>query len=191
MAENNELVRTVDGVQVPNAGKYTIDKSHTTVGFIVRHAMVSKVRGGFTEFEGSINVAEDVTASTVEAVIEMKSIDTRDEARDGHLRSNDFFAVDEYPTMTYKSKSLARKGADWVLEGELTLRGVTKAVELDLEFNGASRDPFGNQRIGFSANGEINRDDFGVSFNAVLDTGGALVGKNVRIEIEAEAIFQG
>lgn len=190
MAETTTLTRTIDGVEVPETGVYALDKAHTVVGFVVRHMMVSKVRGSFKDFEGTVTVADDVTASSVEAVIQMASIDTREDTRDNHLRTSDFFEVEKFPTMSYKSSSLRRSGRGWVLEGELTLHGVTRPVSLELEFNGATKDPYGGTRVGFSAAGEVDREAFGLTYNSALEAGGVVIGKTVQIEIEAEAILQ-
>jgi polyisoprenoid-binding protein YceI len=188
---DSELTRTHNGAVIPHPGVYTLDKAHTSVGFVVRHLMVSKVRGSFEEFEGTITVAEDPAASSVTTTIQVGSITTRDEQRDAHLKSADFLEFDKYPTITFVStKVVPAGGPDWKVEGDLTIHGVTKPVTLDLEFNGASGDPWGGTRIGFSATTEIDRDDYDVSFNMALETGGVMVSKNVKIEIEAEAVLQ-
>ena len=191
MADSTEFVRNVAGVEVPLAGTYTLDKSHSTVGFVVRHLMVSKVRGSFGDFEGTIVVGEEPSQSSVTATIQTATVDTRDEQRDGHLKSPDFFDVEKFPTMTFTStKVVPVRGSDWKVEGDLTIRGVTKPVVLDVEFNGAGGDPYGGKRFGFSATTEIDRDEFGMTFNMALETGGVMVSKNVKIEIEGEAILQ-
>ena len=191
MADTTELVRNVSGLEVPLAGTYTLDKSHSTVGFVVRHLMVSKVRGSFGDFEGTITVAEEPSQSGVTATIQTATVDTRDEQRDGHLKSPDFFDAAQFPTMSFAStKVVPVRGSDWKVEGDLTIRGVTKPVVLDVEFNGAGGDPYGGKRFGFSASTEIDRDEFGMTFNMALETGGVMVSKNVRIEIEGEAILR-
>ena len=191
MADTTELVRNVSGVEVPLAGTYTLDKSHSTVGFVVRHLMVSKVRGSFGDFEGTITVAEEPSQSGVTATIQTATVDTRDEQRDGHLKSPDFFDAAQFPTMSFAStKVVPVRGSDWKVEGDLTIRGVTKPVVLDVEFNGAGGDPNGGKRFGFSASTEIDRDEFGMTFNMALETGGVMVSKNVKIEIEGEAVLQ-
>ena len=191
MADTTELVRNVSGLEVPLAGTYTLDKSHSTVGFVVRHLMVSKVRGSFGDFEGTITVAEEPSQSGVTATIQTATVDTRDEQRDGHLKSPDFFDAAQFPTMTFAStKVVPVRGSDWKVEGDLTIRGVTKPVVLDVEFNGAGGDPYGGKRFGFSASTEIDRDEFGMTFNMALETGGVMVSKNVKIEIEGEAVLQ-
>jgi len=170
-------------------GTWNIDPTHSEVGFSVRHLMVSKVRGSFTGVSGAITVGDDRLSSSVAASIDMNSIDTRDANRDAHLRSADFFHVEEHPTMTYRSTSVRPDGDSFVVDGELTLRGVTRPVQLNLEFNGTSADPWGGTRAGFSATTEINRRDFGVDITMPLDGGGVVVGDKVKIELEIEAIL--
>jgi len=182
-------VRTLDGVEFPVAGAYTLDASHTHAGFVVRHMKVAKVRGGFAGLTGSAVVAEDPLASSVEVSIDTASIATRDEQRDGHLRSPDFLDVDRHPTMQFRSNGLTATGAGrFEIAGELTIRGITREVVLDTTFEGALIDPWGNQRFGVTATTEINREDFGLTWNQALEAGGVLVGKKVRIEIEAELV---
>ncbi|HEY7137065.1 MAG TPA: YceI family protein [Acidimicrobiia bacterium] len=177
--------------QVPGyvAGTWTIDPSHSEVGFAVRHLMVSKVRGKFTSFEGHIVTGEDPLASSVTASVDLASIDTGTEQRDEHIRSADFFEVEANRTMTYRSTGIRPDGDDFVLEGELTLKGVTRPVPLALELNGFGDDPWGGTRVGFSARGEINRSDFGISWNAALEGGGVVVGDKVQIHLEIEAVL--
>jgi polyisoprenoid-binding protein YceI len=185
-----ELTRVVGGEIVPNAGTYTLDKTHTVVAFVARHLMVTKVRGTFGEFEGTIVVAEDPTESSVQATIRTDSVTTGEAQRDAHLRSGDFFEQDKYPTMTFSSTAVRPAGdGKWQVPGDLRIKDVTRPVVLDLEFNGATSDPWGGVRLGFSAATEIDRTDFGVSWNTALDGGGVVVGNRVRIEIEAEAIL--
>jgi polyisoprenoid-binding protein YceI len=184
-------VRTLDGTEIPAAGTYAIDPSHTHVGFSVRHLMVSKVRGAFTGVSGTIAIASDPLNSSVEASIDMASIDTGDEQRDAHLRSPDFFDVENYPTMTYRSTAVRPDGKGrWLVEGELTLHGITRPVPLEVTFEGAGADPWGGVRAGFSARAEIDREDFGLTWNQILETGGIAVGKKVNIELEVEAVRQ-
>jgi polyisoprenoid-binding protein YceI len=173
------------------AGTWTIDASHSEVGFVVRHMMVSKVRGSFEAFSGTIVTADDPTASSVSADIELNSITTKNAQRDAHIRSADFFDVENFPTMTYRSTAVRPDGGDWVIEGELTLRGVTKSVPLTLELNGFGQDAYGGYRAGFSAKAEINRRDFGVNWNAAIESGGVVVSDKVTIELEIEAVLQG
>jgi polyisoprenoid-binding protein YceI len=185
------LTRTVDGTEVPVAGTYALDGSHSSVGFSVRHLMVSKTKGRFDDFHGTVTIAEDPLASSVEVEIQVASVDSRDEARDGHLRSPDFFDADTYPTITYRSTQVTPAGKGrWIVEGELTVRDTTVAVPLEVTFEGGARDPWGGTRIGFTAHAELDREAFGLTWNQALETGGVLVGKQVRIDIEAEAIQQ-
>jgi len=185
------VTRTVAGNEVPNAGTYGLDASHSEVGFSVRHLMVSKVKGRFSDVSGTITIAEDPLASSVEVTIGTASIDTRDEQRDAHLRSPDFFDVEQYPSMTYRSTKVSPAGKGrWLVEGDLSLHGVTRNVPLEVSFEGGATDPWGGIRAGFSARAELNREDFGLTWNQALETGGVVVGKKVTIEIEAEAVYQ-
>ncbi|OIQ86894.1 protein YceI [mine drainage metagenome] len=172
------------------AGTWVIDSSHSEVGFTVRHLMVSKVRGLFEKFSGTITVADDFTASRVEATIDAASVSTRDEARDNHIRTNDFFGVEEHPTWTFVSTGISSKGSDYALAGDLTIKGVTKPVILDLEVLGVNKDPWGNTKVGFTASTKINRKDFGIEWNAPLETGGILVSDDVTITLEIQAALQ-
>ena len=169
-------------------GTWTVDASHSNIGFSVRHLMVAKVRGRFAEFAGTITVAEDRLASKVEATVQAASVDTRDEGRDGHLRSGDFFDVENHPTWTLVSTGIAAKGSDYVLHTQLTIKGVTKSVDFALEFDGVAVDPWGNTKAGFTAEAEINRKDFGLEWNAALEAGGVVVGEAVKITLEIEAL---
>jgi polyisoprenoid-binding protein YceI len=185
------LTRTVDGVEVPAAGTYELDLSHSSVAFSVRHLMVSRTKGRFNDFRGTVTIGEDPLDSSVEVEIAAASVDTRDETRDGHLRSADFFDADVHPTITYRSTTVtpASKGR-WTVDGELTVRGTTVAVPLEVTFEGAARDPWGGSRIGVTAHTELDREAFGLTWNQALETGGVLVGKQVQIDIEAEAVRQ-
>jgi polyisoprenoid-binding protein YceI len=184
------ITRVVDGRVVPAPGTYVLDKAHTKIAFVARHLMVTKVRGHFPDFDGTIEVAENPTESEVMVEVRMASVTTDDETRDAHLRTNDFFEVERYPTMAFKSRKIEPAADQWKITGDLTLRGVTKPVTLDVEFNGGAQDAYFGSRLGFSAAGEINRQDFGVAFSATLDGGGVVVSDKVRIEIEAEATLQ-
>ena len=170
------------------AGTWTIDTAHSDVAFIVRHAGISKVRGRATGFAGQITVGDYVEDSKVAVTIDSASIATGDEKRDAHLRSADFFEVEKYPEWTFSSTSVTPSGDDFVIAGDLTLHGVTRPVELATEFNGVADDPMGNRRAGFSASTQISRKEFGLTWNAALETGGLLVSDNVRIELEVSAI---
>jgi polyisoprenoid-binding protein YceI len=185
-------VRTVDGLEVPVTGTYAFDPAHTHIGFVVRHMMVAKVRGRFTGYDGKVVIADGPVDSTVEVAIDAASIDTRDEQRDTHLRSADFFDVENFPQLTFASTKITHaRGDEWTVDGELTIHGVTRPVTLDVQFEGGATDPWGNTKIGFSASGEIDRDEFGLSWNVALEAGGWLVGRTIKLEIEAELIRQG
>jgi polyisoprenoid-binding protein YceI len=170
-------------------GTYTIDAGHSTLGFVARHAMVTKVRGGFNDFAGTFTVdADDPTAATAEITIEAKSIDTRNADRDAHLKSNDFFAMDEYPQLTFRSTKVEAKGDhEFHVNGDLTIRGVTKEVAFDLDYTGAVTDPWGNLRVGFEGKAEVHRKEWGLNWNTPLDTGGVLVSEKVTLEFEISA----
>ena len=172
------------------SGTYTLDSAHTRIGFVARHAMVTKVRGQFNDFEGSGVVdPSDFTKSTVTVIIQAASIDTRNEQRDAHLRSNDFLAMEEYPQITFTSTGIQQTGPTSVeLTGDLTVRGVTNTVTIPFEFEGAATDPFGNLRVGFEGSVVINRKDYGVTWNVALETGGVLVSDKVTLEFEISAI---
>lgn len=171
------------------AGTWTIDPVHSEVGFVVRHMMVSKVRGKFATFSGEIVTGQEPLGSSVTATIDLASISTGNDQRDAHIRSADFFEVETYPTMTYRSTGVRVDGDDYVLDGQLTLKGVTKDVPLRLELNGFGPDAYGGTRAGFSATAEINRRDFGVDFNAAMETGGVVVSDKVTIQLEIEAVL--
>ena len=182
---------TPSTTQIPGyvAGTWNIDPVHTDISFTVRHLMVSKVRGKFAGFEGTIVTAENPFDSSVNVSVDLASIDTGNPQRDDHIRGADFFDSEQNRTMTYRSTGVRPDGDDYLLEGELTLKGVTKPLLLKVELNGFARDPWGGTRVGFSASGEINRHDFGVSFNAPLEGGGVVVGDRVQIAIEVEAVL--
>lgn len=173
----------------PPAGTYVIDLSHTHAGFAVKHFGLAKVRGEFGEVEGTVVIADEPTASSVTATINAASFNSRDEARDAHVKGADFLDVENFPTLTFTSTNVKPDGDDWIVSGDLTIKGVTRQVELATEFEGAITDPYGLQRIAFSASTEIDRTDFGLDFNAALETGGLIVGKNVKITLEVEAII--
>ena len=170
------------------AGVWNIDASHSSVGFVVRHMMVSKVRGHFGTFNGTLTIADDPLASKVEATAETASITTNDDGRDTHLRSADFLDVEQFPTIAFASTGIRRDGDDYVLHADLTIKGVTRPVDFELEFNGVSPDPMGGIRAGFSAKAEISRKDWGLEYNMVLETGGVVVGDKVKLELEVEAV---
>ena len=171
-------------------GRYAFDTTHSEVSFTVRHLMVSKVRGIFGTFDGEIVVAENPLDSVVTATVDMSSIDTREGNRDNHLRSSDFFSIDQHPQMTFRSTSLRPAGDDFVLAGELAIKGTTKPVEFALEYNGAGSDPWGGTRAGFSAKTDISRKEFGVDLEMPLEGGGVVVGDKINILLEIEAVLQ-
>ena len=172
------------------AGTWNIDPVHSEVGFSARHMMVSKVRGRFTTFSGQIVTGADPLSSTVSAEIDLASITTGNDQRDDHIRSADFFEVETYPTMTYRSTGVRADGDGYVLDGELTLKNVTKSVPLTLELNGFGPDPYGGTRAGFTATGEINRKDFNVNFNAPMQNGGVVVSDKIGLHLEIEAVLE-
>jgi polyisoprenoid-binding protein YceI len=178
--------------QIPGyvAGTWDIDPVHTDISFTARHMMVSKVRGHFEKFEGSVVTTADPVDSSVEVSVELGSINTNNADRDAHIRGDDFFGVDQYPTMSYRSTGIHAKGDEYVVEGDLTLHGVTRPVALTLEVNGFGPDPFGGTRSGFSAKGEISRKDFDIKFNAPMEGGGVVVSDKIQLLIEAELVLR-
>ena len=183
-------VRVVDGRPVPEVGTWEIDPAHASFEFVARHLM-AKVRGRFPAVTGTATIAERPEDSTLEVEIDASSIDTQDQTRDAHLRSGDFFGVEEHPTIGFRSTGV-RPGAgetQWQVDGELTIRGTTRPITVQVEFLGAAIDPWGNQRIGFSGVvPEVNREDWGLTWNTPLETGGFLLSKSARLEIEAELV---
>ncbi len=171
---------------------WIIDTVHTHIGFSVKHMMVSTVRGQFRTYTGTLDLDDqDFTRSSFEGEIDVASVDTGNTDRDNHLRTNDFFDVPNHPKMTFKSTRIERTGDDtFVVHGDLTLRGVTKPVALDVEYGGVAKSPYGQTLVGFSARTTINRKDFGVSFNALLETGGVAVSDKVKLELDVEAVLQ-
>jgi polyisoprenoid-binding protein YceI len=172
-------------------GNYTLDVSHTRIGFVARHAMVTKVRGAFNEFEGSAYLDGDNPAnSSAKVTIKAASIDTRNGQRDDHLRSNDFLAMEQYPEITFVSTSVRQTGDDsFEVTGDLTIKGVTNPVTVPFTYEGSATDPFGNLRVGFEGAVTINRKDYGVTWNAALETGGVLVSEKITLEFEISAIM--
>jgi polyisoprenoid-binding protein YceI len=171
-------------------GDYTLDLAHTRIGFSARHAMVTKVRGQFNEFTGSVFLdAENPANSKVEITIKAASVDTRNADRDAHLRSNDFFAMEEYPEITFRSTHVEQASEnEYYVTGDLTIRGTTKPVTVNFQLTGSAADPWGNFRVGFEGQTTINRKDWGVSFNAAMEAGGVLVSEKVNLEFEVEAV---
>ena len=171
-------------------GTWSIDPSHSSVGFVARHLMVSKVRGTFGDVDGTITIAPDPFESSVQAKVDAASVSSGDEKRDAHLRSADFFDVEQYPTIEFVSTRLEERGGNYVLTGDLTVHGVTREVSWDLEFDGTVQDPWGGTRAGFSATTEVNRKDWGLEWNVALEAGGFLVSDKVKLHVEVEAIKQ-
>ncbi len=169
------------------AGVWDVDPSHSNVEFVVRH-MFTKMRGRFGEFSGTIELGETLEDSKAEGSIAAAGIDTSNADRDAHLRSPDFFDVETYPSLSFRSTGVRPAGDGLVVDGELTIKGVTRPVVLDVEFTGWAADPFGGERAGFSARTEIDREDYGLTWNVALETGGVLVGRKIKIELEIEAV---
>ena len=173
------------------AGDYVLDPSHSRLGFSARHAMVTKVRGSFEEFEGTAHVdTVNPAASSVTVTIAAASVTTGNEQRDGHLKTPDFFDVENHPSITFVSTKVARQGAVWSITGDLTINATSNPVTIDFEETGSAKDPYGNTRIGFEGATTIDRGDWGLSFNAALETGGVLVSEKVTLEFDISAIAQ-
>lgn len=180
--------RTVDGHEVPAQGTWNLDPTHTIITFEARHMMISKVRGSFGSASGTINVTDDPLASKVEVAIDTASVESGTEDRDNHLRSPDFFDVENYPQMTFRSTNVEPAGDGYRMTGDLRIKDVTRPVVLDFEFTGGLIDPYGNPRVAFSASFEANREDWDLTWNMSLETGGFLVGKEIKVSIDAEAV---
>jgi len=178
--------------QIPGyvVGTWDIDASHSQVGFSVRHMMVSKVRGFFREFSGEIVTAADPSQSTVHATINMDSIDTRQEQRDAHIKSADFFDTGNHTVMEFRSTGVRNEGEDWVVEGDLTIKGITKPVVLDLELDGFGPDAYGGTRAGFSGKTEISRKEFGVDIDMPIEAGGVVVGDKITVELDIQGVLR-
>lgn len=185
------MITNNTGVELAPSGTYVLDPTHTRIGFVARHAMVTKVRGSFNEFEGTGRFdATDPANSSLALTIQAKSIDTRNPDRDAHLRSNDFFAMDEHPEIRFQSSAIEQTGdTTFAVTGDLTIKGVTKPVTVDLDYTGTSVDPFGNRRLGLEGGTTINRKDWGVTWNVALEAGGILVSEKVDLEFEIAAIL--
>lgn len=171
-------------------GDYDVDAEHSRIGFVARHAMITKVRGAFTKFEGVIRIdGSEPTRSSGEIVVDASSIDTGSQQRDEHLRSNDFFDMSQYPQITFRSTSVQPRGGDkYTVTGDLTVKGATRSIDVDLEYTGSAVDPFGNTRIGFEARGNLSRKEWGITWNAPLETGGVLVSDRVTLDIDISAV---
>jgi polyisoprenoid-binding protein YceI len=183
---------TAETVEIPGyiAGTWDIDPVHSHIGFVARHLMVSKVRGNFGKFEGQIVTAEDPLQSSATATIDTTSFDTGNEQRNSDIKAENFLDVANHPTMTYRSTGIRRHGEEFVVDGDLTIRGVTHPVELSVEVNGFGPDPYGGTRAGLSATGEINRNDYGIDANMSLPTGGVVISEKIQLTIEVEATLR-
>ena len=173
-------------------GTYALDPAHSTIGFVARHAMVTNVKGSFKDFTGTLHLdGSDPSKSTASIDVKMESIDTGSADRDNHLKSSDFFRIDEHPAMTFRStRAEALGGDDYRITGDLTILGTTKPLTIDLEFNGAAKDPFGNERVGFEGKAEILRSEWGLTWNAALETGGVLISDKIKLVFDISAIKQ-
>ncbi len=179
-------------IEIPGyrAGTWTLDPSHSEVTFSVRHMMISKVRGTFGMKSATLIAPANPLDAKVEASVDVTSIDTNDDGRDGHLRSADFFDTENYPTMEFVSTGARIENGDFFVDGDLTIRGITKPVSFEFEFGGFGQDPYGNYKAGASASTTINREDFGLTWNAALETGGVLVGKDITINLDLQGSLQ-
>lgn len=185
------ITQSDTNIATPAAGTWALDPGHAEVGFVGRHFGLTKVRGRFTGVSGTVVIADDLAASTVDVTIDMATVSSGDHSRDDHLRSPDFFDVESHPTATFRSIHVdAAHGSSGRVTGDLTIKGITNSVVLDVEYLGHATDPWGNARTVFSASAAINRDDWGLTWNMLLDAGGLLVSKEIRLEIEAELIKQ-
>ncbi len=183
-----DATRVVAGTELPAAGTWQVDPGHAEVGFVGRHFLLTKVRGRFTGVDATVEIGEKIEDTTVRAVIEMATVDSGDQTRDDHLRSGDFFDVEQHPRATFESTSVTATGTDATMVGDLTIKGVSRPVTLAVEYLGHARDPWGNDRAVFSARGKINREDWGLVWNMVLESGGLLVSKEIELVLEIEAI---
>lgn len=191
--QGTEKTISADAIPGYKAGTWVIDPTHSSVGFSVRHLMISKVKGTFDQFEATFVTGENPLDTKVSAVAQVASINTNEENRDGHLRTNDFFEAETYPTISFESTGVKVKDAEdgeYIVTGNLTIKGVTKSVDFDFEFGGFATDPYGNYKAAATAEAEINRNDFGLTWNAPLETGGVLVGEKVKITIDLQAALQ-
>ncbi|MFF4544132.1 YceI family protein [Streptomyces sp. NPDC001406] len=180
--------RLVDGAELPAAGTWKVDPGHAEVGFMGRHFMLTKVRGRFTGVDATVRIGERPEDSRVTAVIDMASVESGDRTRDDHLRSGDFFDAEKHPQAVFESTSVTWNGKSGRLDGILTIKGVTHPVSLDVDYLGYARDPWGGDRTVFSASGKINREDWGLTWNMALETGGILVSKEIELSLEIEAV---
>jgi polyisoprenoid-binding protein YceI len=183
--------RTLGGIDLPAPGVWEIDPGHAEVAFIGRHLMLTKVRGRFTGVSGGVAIAEDPARSHLEVTVDMASVDSGDRTRDDHLRSADLFDVDNHPVAMFRSTSITRTGTSGTVTGDLTIKGVTRPVTLQVEYLGHVRDPWGGDRACFSAHATLDREDWGLTWNMILEGGGLVVSKEIRLEIEVEMVHKG
>jgi polyisoprenoid-binding protein YceI len=183
------MTETITPALTDISGDYTIDPSHSRLGFVARHAMVTKVRGSFDEWQGTAHIdTANPAASSVKLTINAASVATGSADRDGHLKSADFFDVENFPEWTFASTAVSRDGDEWTIVGDLTIKDVSHAVTIEFEEGGSARDPFGNLRIGFEGEAVVNRKDWGLTWNAALETGGILVSEKIKLEFDVSAI---
>lgn len=187
---STSAVQVVDGVELPAPGRWNLDAGHADVGFVGRHFMLTRVRGRFVGVEGAIEVGARPEDSTVVVDIDMASVSSGDQARDDHLRSADFFDVERHPSARFTSTGVAWSGRTGRMSGRLTIKGVTRPVDLDVEYLGHVTDPWGSDRAVFSARGKVNREDWGLTWNMLLDSGGVVVSKDIELDIHAEFVRQ-
>jgi polyisoprenoid-binding protein YceI len=183
-------VRMIDGVEVPAPGRWRIDPGHAEVGFVGRHLMFNKVRGRFRGVDGFVQIGADPNDTTVEVTIETATVESGSAARDDHLRSPDYFDVEHFPTATFRGQARAWSGRRGSLVGDLTIKDVTRPVELVVDYLGTVTDPWGGQRAIFSARGTVNREDWGLTWNMPLSNGGLLVSKDIQLELELETVLE-
>lgn len=188
MDTQTSAVRTVDGLELPAPGVWNVDPGHAEVAFVGRHFMLTKVRGRFTGVDAAIEIGEKPTDTRITAIIDMATVSSGDQARDDHLRSDDFFDVDKYPTATFRSTSIDWDGSTGTVDGTLRIKDVERPVTLDVTYLGYAQDPWGGHRAVFDAAGAINREDWGLTWNMVLDSGGLLVSKEIQIELHVELV---
>lgn len=183
---------TITAEQIPGyrAGTWVVDPTHTEVGFSVRHLAISKVRGKFEKFDATFTTGENPLDSSVTASAEVASVNTNEPTRDGHLRTGDFFAAEEHPTLTFVSTGVREENGDFFVDGDLTMRGVTRPVTFNFEFGGFGEDAYGNYKAGFTATTVVKREDYGLSWNTPLEKGGLLLGSDVTINLEVQAALQ-
>jgi polyisoprenoid-binding protein YceI len=182
--------RHIDGALLPAAGLWSIDPGHAELAFIGRHFMVTKVRGRFTDIRGAVTIEEEMSDSAVDVVIGMASVESGNPLRDEHLRSAEMFDVERFPEATFHSSNVDWHGTTGTVAGDLTIRGITRQVVLEVSFEGHVHDPWGGERAIFSATTRLDREDFGINWNVALETGGVLVSKDIKIEIEIETVLQ-